>query len=603
MNKKFSKTGLIVLFIKGSLSFFVLSVISALFLTLLDLFQPQIVRYVIDCVIDNKASSLPNIINNWVTALGGIEFLKSHLWLPALCMAVIALISAAFKYLNALYNAVAAETMVKSMRDKLFNHIQHLPYSWHMQNQTGDMIQRCTSDVEVIKNFVSEQLTSVFRIVLLLILSLSFMFTMNVKLSMLALISFPLIILFSAFFQGKISSSFTKCDENEGLLSTIAQENLTGVRVVRAFGRESYEKEKFEKQNNVYTDFWMKLCKWLALFWASSDFISAAQVMLMIVVGSSICVNGEMTPGELIAFISYNAMLVWPVRRLGRLVADMSKSGVSLSRIAYIMNSEIESEPENALTPPMNSDIKFQNVSFSYLKDSEDILKDVSFTIKKGSTFGILGGTGTGKSTLTYLLTKLYSLDENSGRILIGDTDIKDISTDYLRKNIGMVMQEPFLFSRTISENISITEKSMPHERIRSAARVACVDDAITEFSDGYDTMVGERGVTLSGGQKQRVAIARMLALSTPIMVFDDSLSAVDAETDAKIRKALSEILKGSTVILISHRITTLMDCDDIIVLDKGRVAEEGTHSELIEKGGIYKEIYAIQSDCGEEAI
>jgi ATP-binding cassette subfamily B protein len=288
-------------------------------------------------------------------------------------------------------------------------------------------------------------------------------------------------------------------------------------------------------------------------------------------------------------------MLVWPVRALGRIISEMSKAGVSIDRIAYIMNSETEEDKENALEPSLKQDITFEHVSYAYENGGADVLKDVSFTIKAGTTFGILGGTGSGKSTLMYLMDRLYDLKEGCGRILVGNTDITDIKASWLRSNIGFVLQEPFLFSRTLSENIGITQKKTDFAEIRAAARIAALDETIEDFSKGYETYVGERGVTLSGGQKQRTAIAQMLVSKPPIMVFDDSLSAVDTQTDARIRHALSENTTDSTVVLISHRIMTLMHADNIIVLDHGRIAEQGTHEQLLAQGGIYKKIYDIQ--------
>ena len=420
-----------------------------------------------------------------------------------------------------------------------------------------------------------------------------------------ALASIPIIIAYSAYFHSKIGHQFMICDENEGILSTIAQENLTGVRVVRAFGREKYEKDRFEKQNNIYTNLWIKLCGFMALFWGAGDLISGLQVMLIVILGAVFCVRGSMTAGEFIAFISYNAMLTWPVRSLGRMISEMSKAGVSIERIRYIMNSDAEQDkPEAELagegTPEMRGDIEFHNVSFSY--GDAPILSDISFKIPQGTTFGILGGTGSGKSTLMHLLNRLYDLPKENGRITIGGVDIADMKGSWVRSHIGMVLQESFLFSRTIAENIGITRRGMSLSDIRWAASIACVDEAISEFSKGYDTVVGERGVTLSGGQKQRTAIARMLTQRTPIMVFDDSLSAVDSETDAKIRQALKRNLGDSTVILISHRVTTLMQAECILVLDKGRVAELGSHEELIKKkDGIYRRIYDMQMTLPEE--
>lgn len=597
--EKYTKVSLVIEFLKGNLHYFVISILSALIVTGLDMISPQLIRTTVDSIIGTKALELPEFLLHMIENIGGISYLRENIWIIAGLVVVIAVFTAVFRYIFNLYNTKGAEALVQTMRNRLFSHIQKLPFSWHMKNQTGDIIQRCTSDAEMIKNFISEQLTSVFRIVILITMSLVFMFSMNVKLASIAVAFIPIIIGYSLYFHTHIRDNFTKCDENEGVLSTIAQENLTGVRVVRAFGREKFEKDRFEKQNNLYTDAWMHLCKFLALFWGAGDLFSGLQLMAVVVFGAVFSVNGEMTAGEFIAFISYNSMLTWPVRSLGRMISEMSKAGVSVDRLCYIMNSEAEKDKEDASTPDMHGDIVFEHVSFGY--GDVEVLKDITFTIPKGTTFGILGSTGSGKSTLMYLLNRLYDLPKENGRITVGGVDVADMKGEWVRSNIGMVLQEPFLFSRTIAENIGITKKDFTLSEVRAAAAIACVDTSVMEFTQGYDTIVGERGVTLSGGQKQRTAIARMLTQETPIMVFDDSLSAVDAETDAKIRKELRKNLGDSTVILIAHRVTTLMQADCIMVMDKGQIAEIGTHEELMEKNGIYRKIYDMQMTLGEE--
>ena len=520
----------------------------------------------------------------------------------AAAILVVAFFQVVSQYCFRVFNTKASETLVKSMRDQLFSHIQRLPFSWHMKNRTGDIIQRCTSDIETTKNFLSEQLTSVFRILILLILSMSFMTSMHGTLTLIALIPMPLIIGYSMHFHKKIHEGFTDCDENEGKLSAMAQENLTGVRVVRAFGQERAEMDKFTRQNDYYTSLWVKMAKIMSKFWSVSDIFSGIQVMLVVVFGAYFCIHGSLTEGEYIAFISYNSMLVWPIRQLGRMISEMSKAGVSIDRVFYIMNSPVESDDPEATEAPMDGDICFDHVNFAY-DNSPELLHDISFTMKSGTTLGILGGTGSGKSTLMLLLDKLYLLEDHGGRITIGGTDIRKIKTEHLRKNIGMVLQEPFLFSRTIAENIGITSPEVDMEAIRSAAAAAALDETITSFAQGYETMVGERGVTLSGGQKQRAAIARMLTQETPIMIFDDSLSAVDTQTDAKIRQAIQKRFGKASVILISHRITTLSAADKILVLDRGRIVEEGTHDQLKAGGGIYQKIYETQSGLQEVSV
>lgn len=591
------KLALLWQFLKGSKRFFLATVLSATVTALADMLQPQIIRAAVDCAIGGKEGDFPPFVMDLVARVGGFAYLGEHLWILALAIIFVAVFQVVSQYTFRVYNTKASETLVKTMRDSLFSRIARLPFAWHMKNKTGDIIQRCTSDIETMKNFLSEQLTSIFRIVILLILSITFMCSMHPLLTLIALIPAPAIIAYSFHFHKKIHDGFMECDENEGKLSAMAQENLTGVRVVRAFGRERSEVDKFEKQNNYYTGLWEKMAKIMSRFWSVSDIFSGIQVMLVVVFGAYFCINGSLTEGEYIAFISYNAQLVWPIRMLGRMISELSKAGVSIDRVFYIMNSPMEQDESDAVDAPMDGDICFDHVSFAY-ENAPEILHDISFTVKAGTTLGILGGTGSGKSTLMLLLDKLYPLTD--GSITVGGTDIRKIKTAHLRRNIGMVLQEPYLFSRTIAENIGIASTVLDMDSVREAARAASLDDTITSFTAGYETMVGERGVTLSGGQKQRAAIARTLTTDTPILIFDDSLSAVDTETDAKVRRAIRERFGKASVILISHRITTLSAADHIIVLDRGRIAEQGTHEQLKHAGGIYQKIYETQSGSQE---
>ncbi len=586
-------------FLKGAKRYFLVTVLAAGITALADMLQPQIIRAAIDCALGGKEGDFPAFVMKLVDRVGGFSYLGQHLWIMALAVLAVALVQVISQYIFRVYNTKASETLVKTMRDQLFSHIQHLPFSWYSKNRTGDIIQRCTSDIDTTKNFLSEQLTAIFRITLLLTLSITFMLSMHPLLTLIAMIPAPVIIIYSFYFHGKIHDGFEKCDDNEGKLSAMAQENLTGVRVVRAFGQERSEIERFRKQNDLYTSMWEKMGKTLSEFWSVSDILSGIQVMLVVVFGAYFCIRGNLHSGEYIAFISYNSMMVWPIRQLGRMISELSKAGVSIDRVAYIMNSPIEQDDADAFDAPMTGDIRFEHVSFGY-ENSPEILHDIDFTMKAGTTLGILGGTGSGKSTLMLLLDKLYLLEDGCGKITIGGTDIRKIRTEYLRRNIGMVLQEPYLFSRTIGENIGIVSPELDMQAVRDAAQAAALDESVNSFTAGYDTMVGERGVTLSGGQKQRAAIARMLINDTPIMIFDDSLSAVDTETDAKIRHAIQQRFGKASVILISHRITTLSAADQIIVLDRGRIAEEGTHDTLKTAGGIYQKIYEAQSGTQE---
>ena len=591
-------------FVKENLWLFGLGLLCSMLNTAFNSLTPQIIRMTVDSIIGSE--ELPG----WFTALGLQRLLQGDtarvLLLAAAAVLAAAILSGVFSFLARINTARASENAIKSLRDALYGHIQKLPFSWHTAHQTGEIIQRCTSDVEVIRNFVSAQMVEVFRIVFLIVMTMAIMFSMNVKISLVVAVFIPIIALYSFFFSSKISKRFLDADIAEGKLSSTVQENLTGVRVVRAFGRENFEIERFDERNNHFADLWIRLGHMMTTYWSTGDFIMALQVLTVICVGTVSAVHGEITLGEFLAFVSYNATLTWPVRSLGKILAEMSKTGVSLERVSYILLAEPEHDPPRALQPPMDKDISFEHVTFGY-ENQKPVLDDVTFTIPAGSTFAILGGTGSGKTTLMHLLNRLYDLEPGCGRITIGGVDISRIGRGYLRKNVAIVLQEPFLFSRTIRENIGITAQERDRdamlEYVRAAARSACVDEAIEGFAQGYETVVGERGVTLSGGQKQRVAIARMLTQNAPVMIFDDSLSAVDAETDAKIRQQLKEKMGSATTILISHRITTLMQADRILVLDNGRVADLGTHEELIARPGIYRDIYEIQMNNADREL
>jgi len=579
---------LIVKFLQGSKGYFAAAVAASLASTVLNALTPQIFRYSIDEVLGGKGGSR----------------LPVNLWALAWMIVAVAVASGLFTYVSRTNTAKAGENFAKNLRDTLFIHVQKLPMKWHDRNQTGDIIQRCTSDVEVIRGFVVTQLLEVFRTVFLVITSFVMMFSMNVKLSCVVLLFVPVVIVYSTVFYKLIAERFTIADEAEGELSTVVQENATGVRVVRAFGREQFEMERFDEKNKAFASLWIRLGTLSGLYWGIGDLITGLQVVAVIIFGVAQAVNGAISVGEFIAFAAYNSTLVWPIRGLGRILSDMSKAGVSFERVDYIIRSREEAYGEEADGKEADGkedgmsggryDISFQHVTFGY-EEGKEVLRDISFTVPQGRTFGVLGGTGSGKSTIIQLLSRLYELEDKGGCIYIGSRKIQDIPIEELRRNIGMVLQEPFLYSRSIRENIAASVPDATMEEIRHAARIACVDEAIMGFPDGYETLVGERGVTLSGGQKQRIAIARMLLRRTPIMIFDDSLSAVDSQTDYEIRRALKEHMREATVILISHRVTSLMGADEIMVLSQGRIEECGTHEALIQRNGIYRRIYEIQ--------
>lgn len=599
--KKAGKAAMIFRFLKPCLPLMLTGLFFSAMITVCQAFIPQVIRISVDGVLGSDLSKIPE----WVKTFLSEETIRENpgkmLTIAALAVILLAAINIAANYYSKVFAAKGSESFVKGMRDQLYDHIQKLPYSWHVKNQTGDIIQRCTSDVDVVRNFVTNQLMEVFRIIFLIVFYMVIMFSMNVKISLIAVSFFPIVILYSGYFFSKIAQHFQEADEAEGILSSVVQENLTGVRVVRAFGRESFERKRFDEKNERFAGLWIYLGKFLSLYWSIGDLITGIQILTVICMGVLFTVDGNLTVGEFIAFVSYNSSMAWPVRSLGRIISEMSKAGVSIERIAYILDEKEEDDRPGVTKPAINKDIVFDKVNFKY-EEGAAVLKDVSFTVPAGKTFAILGNTGSGKSTLVHLLNRLYDLPDGCGKITIGGVDIRDIDRQYLRSQIGMVLQEPFLYSGSIKENVGITKESSAFDDIREACEIACVDSAIDSFTDGYETIVGERGVTLSGGQKQRVAIARMLVEHTPVMIFDDSLSAVDAQTDAMIREALKKRMAGTTVILIAHRITTLMQADCIMVLEDGAVAEMGSHEQLMEHHGIYRRIYDIQMNTQLDA-
>ncbi|MCL1805496.1 MAG: ABC transporter ATP-binding protein/permease [Clostridiales bacterium] len=584
-------------FAKGLRWRFIVAILTSAVAILFRFLTPQIIRYTLDFIIgEEPMDAAAGIAAAIVEALGGRAFLRANLIFCALGIVACSLISGLLNYISRINIAKGSEGFTKKLRDKLFAHIQRLPFQWHTDNQTGDIIQRCTFDVETVRNFVAAQLIEVLQTVILVSTALVMMFSMNITLSLVCMAFIPVIVCYSLFFYGRISRQFREADEAEGELLAGIQENLTGVRVVRAFGREKHEKDRFDLKLNFFTDKWIDMGYTLGFYWGVGDLATASQILAVVCAGAWLAATNRATLGELVAFISYTTTISWPVRSLGRTLSELSKAGVSIHRLRDILEAPAEQDKPGAMTPDLYDDIVFDHVGFKY--GEAGVLEDLSFHIPKGSTFGILGATGSGKSTITYLLNRLYELPEGGGAIRIGDADIRDIDRTHLRRGIGLVLQEPFLFSKSVRRNIGVSLDKPPLELIRKFAGVAAVDDNIMEFKDGYDTRVGERGVTLSGGQKQRIAIARTLIMDPPIMVFDDSTSSVDMETDAKIWQAIRENTSQKTVILISHRISTLMHADNILVLDNGRVAQTGAHEELIAKDGVYRRVYQMQSDA-----
>ena len=560
---------------------------------------PLIVRVTVDSVIDTQPFDLPGWLVAWIEMAGGREAWRQNLWISAVILVVVALIGGLFTYFRGRYTAKASEGIAQRLRDRLYGHLQSLSYDYHVKAETGDLIQRCTSDVETIRRFLAVQVIELVRGVFMVGIAVAILLPISPKLTGISLIMVPPMFLFSLIYFVKVQQRFRRADEAEGEMSTVLQENLTGMRVVRAFGQQAYEVEKFDRYNRTNRDLYYKLMKLMGFYWGFSDYMGFLQIGISLTAGVAMTVSGEITLGSMLVFTSYSSMMLWPVRQLGRILADMGKAMVSFERLQQILTQP--SEPDDGVQDEqaVRGDIVFDHVWFGYEKD-KPVLRDVSFTAKAGKTIAILGATGSGKSSLVHLLQRLYDYDK--GEITLGGRPIRQLNRKWLRRRVGIVLQEPFLFSKTIRENIGITKRGAGEDEIIEAARIAAVHEVITSFDQGYETPVGERGVTLSGGQKQRVAIARMLMQNAPILIFDDSLSAVDTQTDATIREALQKRRKGTTTFIISHRINTLSEADQILVLEEGRIVQRGTHASLLKEEGLYRRIWALQEGAAQEA-
>jgi ATP-binding cassette subfamily B protein len=526
----------------------------------------------------------------------------TFLWI-AVGFVGLAAVEGAFSFLSGRLAAYTAEGITRRLRDFLFDHIQRLSFSYHATTPTGDLIERVTSDVDALRRFFSEQGIGMGRIILLFIINFIAILNLNVKLGLLSVIAIPFMLLVSVWFFKRVTKRFEEYQAQEAVLSTTLQENLTGVRVVKAFGRQEYEKGKFEKDN------WTKYVKGKflllmhSMFWPLSDIVLGLQMLFGFVYAATMAINGEITVGMYIAYVGLVIWLIWPIRNLGRIIVNASSGMVSYGRLMEVVKQTREPLFEGSVQPagPVRGEIVFEDVSFMYSDGKQDVLKNVSFTVNPGQAIALLGSTGSGKSSLVNLLPRFH--EYTSGRILLDGAELKDYPRAYLRRQIGIVEQEPFLFSRSIRENITYgVGRDVSQEEVERAAKAAAVHDVILSFPDGYNTLVGEKGVTLSGGQKQRVTIARTLLKNPRILILDDSTSSVDTETEASIRDALNELMENRTTFIIAHRIQSVMIADLILVLDKGEVIQMGTHEELISQpDGMYRRIYDIQTRIDEE--
>lgn len=532
----------------------------------------------------------------------GSTMTQTFLWI-GLGFIGLAFIEGGGAFLSGRLAAYTAEGITRRLRDFLFDHIQRLSFSYHSATPTGDLIERVTSDVDALRRFFSEQAIGVGRIVLLFFINWAAILYINVKLGLISVITIPLILWVSLWFFKRVTKAYEDYQAQEAVLSTTLQENLTGVRVVKAFARQDYEMEKFEKDN------WLKYIKGKflllmhSLFWPLSDIVLGGQMLFGFIFAGFMAINKEITVGDYVAYVGLLVWLIFPIRNLGRVIVQTSTGMVSYQRLMDITKQTREDLESGKVQPtgPVRGEIEFKDVSFMYSDGTHDVIQNVSFHIKPGESIALLGSTGSGKTSMVNLLPRFH--EYTGGEILLDGVDLKDYPRKYLREQIGIVQQEPFLFSRSIRENILYgVGRSVTQDEIEAAAKAAAVHDVIVGFPDGYNTIVGEKGVTLSGGQKQRVTIARTILKNPKILILDDSTSAVDMETEASIRQALDDLMEHRTTFIIAHRIQSVMKADQILVLDKGQVVQHGTHQELVGQfGGMYRKVFDIQTRIDEE--
>lgn len=579
--------------------------------TFIRMLEPKVLQITIDKVIvffqsEGKITFTPEdfITKGIYAILPEMKTDNLHIILISLGLIflVISLLRATFSFTSNAVNASITEKAMKNLKDRLFSHIQALPLAYHSQTPTGELIQRCTGDVETIRKFSSNQIVEVIRLSAIFTGAFLMMLTINVNYALVSILLFPLLLFGSLYYFKKEKVIWNEHEKQQDRLSVIVQENLSGIRVVKAFAKEEFEIDKFTKQNEEKKRWGLKLMRLNRLYWPSSDILVHMQIAISVFFGGYLVLKNQLSVGEYTAFYAYSTFVTWPMRRLGQIVAEMGMASIAMKRIYSILESDLEDySGKTGEGLKLRGEIEFKNVSFRYEgSEKQRVLDRISFKVKAGEKIALLGPTGAGKTTIISLLMRFFEAD--SGEILIDGKDIRKYPKAFLRGRFGVVLQKPFLFSTTIKSNIAYANPDSLIEDVIEASKAARIHDIITEvFPDSYDTIIGEKGVTLSGGQKQRVTIARTLLKDPDIYVFDDSTSAVDSETEYEIQKELRKLIKDKTTFIIAHRITSIQDCDRIIVLDKGTIIQEGTHDELVKEEGFYKKIFDIQVSVENE--
>ncbi|MCM1130146.1 MAG: ABC transporter ATP-binding protein/permease [Roseburia sp.] len=561
-------------------------------------YLPLFIQYAFERInqVTEQKTDLPRFLLNWYN---NIDDMLTCLLMVGISMIALQAVHSVLRFLDNYYEGALAHYIGYDLRIKIYDHVMSLSYTYHNHSDIGDLIQRSTSDVDQTSTFISSMIPGLIDIFVTVIIGAYRVYQISPTLMWVSMVSMPITAASSIIYFKYCNKAFQRIEESESKMTTIIQENVNSARVVRAFANEEYEFEKMDEANQVYTKKNGKFNTVMAMFWGCSDFLVFLQYALTMSVSIFLARDGLLSSADIVAALLLMGMLIWPMRSLGRIIASFGKASVAANRIDEVLRIPEEYEINGEKMPQITGDIEFKNVTFKFEDDSKPLLNNVSFHIRPGQTIAIVGKTGSGKSTICNILTRM--LEINEGEILIDGVSIKDIEKKHLRRNLKFVLQDPFLFSKTVYENVAITDTRIPTERIYDAARTAAIHTEIEKFERGYKTIVGEKGTTLSGGQKQRIAIARMLVKDSNVIIFDDSLSALDTKTDLMIRIALKKKSKDQTMIIITHRSTTAKEADQIIVLDQGSVSQIGKHEELVVQEGLYKELWGIQGELEEE--
>lgn len=559
-------------------------------------------KALIDAINKESFETMDFLEKAFFNVFGGYDLLTNNLWVFAIILVIFALLSGGTAAFRFVYRAKTSTQMGKQLQDALFYKVERLPYSQVKGMKNGDILQTCTRDEDVFRRFLTDHMYSIFYSVFIVIIAVIILFITNVEITLITMALMPIMFVYSFFLIKEVRRRYRATDDSEGEMTAKVEENLSAVRVVKAFNNEAYEINNFETYIDDYKKKFIHWRKMSAFFFSSSDIFIFGQILLTTVFGFYLCYQRYADPlhlagisvGTMVIAFTYADTIVWPIRDLATILSNVARAYAAVERINILLDSPNE-DIYTGEKPVIKGSIEFKHVSFAFPDEPDrNAIKDVSFSVKAGQTVAIMGKTGSGKSTLAYLLNRLY--DYQSGEIDIDGMNIQKIEKAWLRKNIALILQEPFLFSKTIKDNLTIGKKDVTEDDIKKATKISQIHDSINKFQFGYDTPVGERGTTLSGGQKQRVAIARSLILNSPVLIFDDSLSAVDTETDYNIRQALKNRDTKSTTIIITHRIATAKDADLIIVLNNGKIEAMGKHDDLVNKEGLYSRIYKIQT-------